>query len=614
MTGTPRSLAYRPEIDGLRAVAVIAVIFFHAGIPGFTGGFLGVDLFFVVSGYLITGILAAELAGDRFSILRFYERRIRRIIPALMLVMLLCIPLAYWLMLPDDLENFGQSLVGTTLFANNILLLLTSGYFEMEVQFKPLMHTWSLGVEEQYYLVVPLLMWVAWRLGKARGLVIGIGAVTVLSFGACLWLARHAPAMDFFLIVSRGWELGAGALALLLEPRIRPLAGRAIAAGLALTGLLLIALGVFLLHNSAGPGTVTVIPIVGTCLVLLFCGKDDPAGQLLSSPPVVGIGLISYSAYLFHYPIFAFVRLVSLERPDWTVMAALLVPIFLCAWLSWRFVEQPCRDRSRVSTRAMLAGSTVAALIVLAAGLTFHFTSGFYRNWPELSGGNADARNANIAYNMAPNRFLEVSLPETPGKVRVLVIGNSFGRDFINMALETGRANNHIFAFREASDCGRLPDEVLAQAARAEFIVLSTRFKRGEVRCILRRVGRLSDESSAKIIVIGRKSFGYNNNAVMRLPQTQRIDWRVTPQSEAQQANAAARAALPRATYVDVIALLSDDRGQVRVFTPDGKFISQDREHLTRPGAIYVGGVIFRHPALAALLDAGTPKPAQPLK
>ncbi|MEZ0244667.1 MAG: acyltransferase family protein, partial [Sphingomonas sp.] len=222
----PRSIAYRPEIDGLRAIAVIVVILFHGMVPGFRAGYIGVDMFFVVSGYLITGILVTELAEGRFSILRFYERRIRRIIPALMLVMLLSIPFALWLMLPDDLENFGQSLIGTTFFANNILLLITTGYFGIEVQFKPLMHTWSLGVEEQYYLLVPLMMWVAWRLGKVRGVFIGIAAVTIVSFLACLVLARLSTRADFLLIFSRGWELGAGSLAMLIEPRIRPLAGK----------------------------------------------------------------------------------------------------------------------------------------------------------------------------------------------------------------------------------------------------------------------------------------------------------------------------------------------------------------------------------------------------
>jgi hypothetical protein len=397
---------------------------------------------------------------------------------------------------------------------------------------------------------------------------------------------------------------------MLLEPRIRPLAGKAASAALALAGIVLIAAGVFVWNSSAAPGLLTTIPLAGMCLILLFGGSGDPVGRLLSSPPFVGMGLISYSVYLVHSPVFAFFRLASLEEPTRWQMAALLVPIFALAWLSWRFVEQPCRDRGRVSTRAVLAGSGAAALLVLAAGLTFHFTSGFYRNWPELADRDMGG-NANIAYNMGPERFRKVSLPDTTDKVRVLVLGNSFARDFINMALETGRAGDHLFAFRAVPDCGRLSDEAIEQVHRADFIVLSTRFKSKEVRCIVRRLARLHDETSAPVIIIGRKSFGYNNNAIMRLPPAQRFGWRVAPLDEAARANEAARRALPPATYVDMIAMLADAQGRVPVFTPEHKFISQDREHLTRPGAIYVGGIVFRHPALAALLAA---KPAHALK
>ena len=609
--GSHHQIAYRPEIDGLRAIAVVAVILYHGGIPGFAGGFLGVDLFFVISGYLITGILAGELAAGNFSIARFYERRIRRIIPALMLVMLLCIPFAWWLMLPDDLENFGQSLVGTTLFANNILLLVTTGYFGIEIHFKPLMHSWSLGIEEQYYLVVPVLMWAAWRWGKARGLRFWIAAVTLLSFAACLALARYAPDYGFFLIVSRGWELGAGSLAVLLEPRIRPLAGRRIAAMLALAGLALATVPLLAPPHSVAPGLYTAIPVAGICLILLFGTAGDPAGRLLSSRPFVAIGLISYSAYLFHQPVFAFFRLASLEEPSRALIAALLVPIFLLAWLSWRFVEQPCRDRGRVPTRTLLMGTAAAAAVVLAAGLTFHFTSGFYRNWPELSDGTQSGQYANIAYNMAPDRFRAVRLPATGDRVRVLVIGNSFGRDFINMALETGRMGNHRIAFMVTTDCAPLSAAMIEQARRADFIVLASRFQPGQVRCIAKRVARLRGETSARVIVIGRKSFGYYNNAVMLQPREQRLTWRVRPLPEALRANAAARHALPPEVYVDMIGMLADAQGRVPVFTPQGKFISQDREHLTRPGAIYVGGIVFRHPALAALLNA-KPKAADP--
>ena len=154
----PATLGYRPELDGIRAIAVLAVILFHAGYTSFSGGFVGVDIFFVISGYLITNILCADLEQGSFSIGRFYQRRIRRIAPALLMTILVSIPFACLLMLPDDLQNFGQSAVATILFANNVLLLVTSGYFAGEIQFKPLMHSWSLGVEEQYYVVIPLLL------------------------------------------------------------------------------------------------------------------------------------------------------------------------------------------------------------------------------------------------------------------------------------------------------------------------------------------------------------------------------------------------------------------------------------------------------------------------
>lgn len=600
-----RSLAYRPEIDGLRAIAVVSVILCHGGFLRLVpGGFLGVDLFFVVSGYLITGILARELHEGRFSIWRFYERRIRRIIPALMLVMLLCIPLAWWLMLPDDLENFGQSLVGTTLFANNIVLLLTSGYFAIEVLLKPLMHTWSLGVEEQYYLVVPLMMWAAWRIGRARGVLIGVAAVTALSFAACLWMRDHMPQADFFLIVSRGWELGAGSLTALLEHRIRPRAGPRIAATLALTGLAMAVLPILFGFITYAPDGRHLIPVLGVCLILLFGSARDPAGWILSSKPFVAIGLISYSAYLFHQPIFAFARLASTAPLSQGVMAALLVPVFLCAWASWRFVEQPCRDRNRVSARKLLIGSALAAKLVLAVGLTLHFTGGFYKNWPELYDPTIKGNRPHIAYNEAATRYATVELPAARDKVGILVIGNSFARDFINLAEQTGRLDHHRISFSFYQDCAMLSPGIIARARNADFVVLSTRFKERDIPCITRRVGELREVTSARIIIIGRKSFGYNNNALMLIPREQRMTWRVTPLPEAVAANDAARRAFGPDLYVDMIAMLADPQGRVAVFTPDGKFISQDREHLTRYGAAWAAPIIFRHPALQAMLDA----------
>lgn len=604
-------LAYRPEIDGLRAIAVLAVIVNHAAPGLLPGGLRGVDLFFVISGYLITRILLKDLQRGSFSIARFYERRVRRIIPALMLVMLLSIPAAVLLDLPDDLENFGQSLIATTFFANNILLMVTSGYFELEANFKPLLHTWSLGVEEQFYLIVPLLMWGAWRLGKARGVAIGIAALAVPSLLFCLWATRHAPVFNFFMILSRGWELGAGALVVLAEPRLRLLAGKA---GPALAALgLLLATGQLLLHApSAAPGLLTLVPVAGICLVLALGDTRGPAGWLLTRPPLTGIGLISYSAYLFHQPIYAFVRLASLEEPRAALMLALIVPILALAWLSWRFVERPFRDRRRTGTRTLLILCGAASLVVVGTGAAFYLTSGFYRNWPQLTvPGVTYTRGANIAYNLAPERFAGLPLPDTHERVRVLVIGNSFARDFINMGLESGNLDPQALSLADLGDCRRLPPPVFENAARADFIVMSTRFPAEQVPCIVRRIDNLRRVTSVPIIVIGHKSFGRNNNAVMLLPSATRLTWHVKPTDEAIAANEAAKRALPAGSYVDVIGMIGDAAGKVPVFTPDDKFISQDREHLTQPGARWLGPILFRHPALAAVATAVHAKPVR---
>jgi len=340
---------YRPEIDGLRAVAVVAVLLYHAQLGIVPGGFLGVDIFFVISGFLITGIIEAELAAGRFSILRFYERRIRRIIPALMVMMLLCIPLAWRLMLPDDLENFGQSLIATTAFANNVLLMLTSGYFALAAEFKPLIHTWTLGVEEQYYLIVPLLLAAIFRWGGRRLTIVVIATITVLSFVVALVCVRYAPTAGFYLLPSRAWELGAGSLVALV-PNPADRRGSLAALGLAtITGSLLLAGERF-----AGLVWPMALPVAGTCLVLAYGRAATLTARVLAWRPAVIVGLISYSLYLYHQPVFAFARIASLDEPSRAPMALLIAPIFVLGWLSWRFLERPFRDRDRTRSRTVV--------------------------------------------------------------------------------------------------------------------------------------------------------------------------------------------------------------------------------------------------------------------
>lgn len=384
--------AYRAEIDGLRALAVLPVMLFHAGLTQFSGGYVGVDVFFVISGYLITSILLGELAEGRFSLLGFYERRARRILPALFLVMLACIPFAWAWMTPDQLRDFGRSLVAVTVFGSNFLFWIESGYFGAAAEVKPLLHTWSLAVEEQYYVVFPLLMMALWRFGKRR-LVGVIVTIAVLSFalaqfgGNVAWLRGDPdtafrwtaiPEYAFFLTPARAWELLLGALCafyLFRRPVPAPGFGREVGAA---AGLALIVVSVFAFSESTPfPGAYALVPTVGTALIILFATAGTRVARLLSTRALVGIGLISYSAYLWHQPLFAFARLRTLgEVPVW-VFLSLTVVALLLAYLSWRYVEQPFRTRRRFSREQVFTFAACASAAMLAVGLSGHFSQGF---------------------------------------------------------------------------------------------------------------------------------------------------------------------------------------------------------------------------------------------
>lgn len=600
-------IGYRPEVDGLRAIAVMSVLLFHAGLPFVPAGFLGVDVFFVISGYLITNILHSDLEAGRFSIWRFYERRIRRIAPALLFVILLSVPAAYLLMVPDDLKSFGQSIIATILFSNNVLLWLSTNYFELSIEFKPLMHTWSLGVEEHYYIVVPLLMWGLHRVGRHRATWIGLALVTAASFALCLWAVDAYPRANFYLITSRAWELGAGSLiALGAPPRHRRLRLRpATISGLSALGLAMIVAPMLLLSRSTPlPGALTLVPVTGTCLVLLFANTSNPTGRLLSTWPFVGVGLISYSAYLFHQPIFAFTRIYCLEEPARWLMVALIPVTLVCAYASWRWVEQPFRQKT-MPVRPMLALVASASAIALAAGTAFYLTAGFYYKWPELARRDTGfSARQNMIYNTGPDRFEGAMLPAPGTRLNVLVLGNSFGRDFINMGIEARALSNSNVSFHHMQACapGALPDSIEANARRADFVVLAFDFRTPDISCIQARIRALRPLSPAKLIVFGTKSFGWNDNAVMRLPPAARYSYRPKPVTEIVEANAAAARTFAADVYVDVLGMISDPQGRVPAFTPDRYFISPDRLHFTRAGAAYIGAIAFhRHPALRAL-------------
>ena len=380
-------MLYRAEIDGLRAVAVIPVIFFHAGFEVFRGGFVGVDIFFVISGYLITTLLSEDLQKNRFNLLHFYERRARRLLPALFVVMLACIPFAWFWMTPSQLKDFSQSLVATTLFSSNILFWLESGYFEAAVEQKPLLHTWSLAVEEQFYLVFPLVLAWLWPFGKYR--VIGVlTIIAMLSLASSEWGAYATPSANFFLTPFRLWELLAGAIAaqVLLSWRLKP------SDLLSFVGLSAILVAFFSFQNTTPtPGLVTLLPVLGTVCIILFAGPDTVVARLLSIKPLVGIGLISYSAYLWHQPLFAFARVGMIEAPSTLLLLLLSMLTFVLAYLTWRWIEHPIRNPNSSGYQPVFrfaVGCIACTSIIAAMGFAGHMTDGFKNRFTVILGGD----------------------------------------------------------------------------------------------------------------------------------------------------------------------------------------------------------------------------------
>ncbi|MDO9472042.1 MAG: acyltransferase [Caulobacter sp.] len=332
-------MKYRPEVDGLRAIAVVPVVLFHSGLGLMPGGFIGVDIFFVISGFLITSIISSELERDQFSLVSFYERRARRILPALVLVCLVCVPFAWAWLLPRELKDFGQSLAAVATFSSNILFWREEGYFSAAAELKPLLHTWSLAVEEQFYILFPPALWLAYRLAR-RHVVVLLVLAAIVSLALSEWGWRTAPSANFFLLPSRAWELLIGAIAALVHWA----PSRRIANGLSLLGLVLVAGSLATFSEAVPmPSALGLFPIVGTALILLFGRTGTWVAALLSLKPFVWIGLISYSAYLWHQPLFAFARIRSISEPAPALMLALCALSLLLAWLSWRFVEAPWR-------------------------------------------------------------------------------------------------------------------------------------------------------------------------------------------------------------------------------------------------------------------------------
>jgi peptidoglycan/LPS O-acetylase OafA/YrhL len=368
-----QALRYRPEIDGLRALAILPVVLFHYGLGPFRGGFVGVDVFFVISGYLITALIHGELDDGRFGIAKFYERRIRRIFPALFAMLALVSVAAVVILFPYDLVRYAKSLLATAAFASNFEFWSESGYFDVAGGGKPLLHLWSIAVEEQFYLLFPLVL-LAFR--RSAWLLAAVGTIFVASFALGIWGVVHAPTATFYLLPARAWELMLGAL--LALGAVPPLANRAAAEALALLGVALLGFAAVAFNSDMPfPGPAALIPCAGAALIIYATGASPTwTGRALAWRPIAFVGLISYSLYLWHWPVLVLARYSAFRNLTTLETVCLLALSFALAVASWQFVEKPFRARTFRVSRGALMAAAVSAMAATAVCATFAISDG----------------------------------------------------------------------------------------------------------------------------------------------------------------------------------------------------------------------------------------------
>ena len=425
-------MKYRSEIDGLRAIAILPVILFHAGFETFSGGFVGVDVFFVISGYLITTLIINEKDEGKFSLLNFYERRARRILPALYFVVLCSVPFAWFLLLPSDMKDFSQSLVAAATFSSNILFWQESGYFDTATELKPLLHTWSLAVEEQFYILFPLFLIAAWRFGK-RAIIWSLVSVAAISFAMAQWGAHNYPAATFYLLPTRAWELLIGSFAAFYLQKRSAISPLWVSNSLSAVGLIGILYGVFAFDEATPfPSVYALAPTIGTVLIIIFAVRGTAIHALLSVKAFVGLGLISYSLYLWHQPLFAFWRYQKFPVVTDFEYIVLIAIAFMLSIFSYFTIERI--RRANIRRLAVLWFAAISSSIISAIGLAGHFADGFAFR---LKGENlifSDMQFYREEYWGDYSRFVNskdemvVGFSAAEG-VNVLVIGNSWAFD-----------------------------------------------------------------------------------------------------------------------------------------------------------------------------------------
>lgn len=606
-------MTYRPDIDGLRMIAVTSVVLYHINSSWVPGGFAGVDVFFVISGYLITSLLQRDIAAGRFSLVGFYERRIRRIFPALIAVMAATFVAGLIIFMPDELRDLGVYIAATAAFCTNILAWLDTDYFAGAVDFKPLLHTWSLAVEEQFYVVIPILLYALHR-WTPRATKAVIVALAVISFAlSCAWVLID-PSGNYYLPHTRAWELLLGsiiALGVIPKPK-----ASLVEATAALGAVLLIAPMFYLNSKSVFPAWNALPTCVGTAMIILAGQQSMTAvGRTLALKPVVAIGLISYSLYLIHWPVLAFLKYQLLREPNAMECAGALLAMLVLAWLSWRFVERPFRKPGFLTGRKVLAVGTGAAIAIAGLGVAAFGLNGL----PQRFGAEAKIALRDTKQQRAdPRCFMRGSYEKWGGEACFITTASSgsvtllWGDSHANHYVPAIRANpsnfpGNILQYSSAGcqpvlgmvaegrpNCKANNDNVLKiiDQYKVRRVVMSAYWQRGSegygysVADIAATVKTLRAKGIDVRVIGDNPDFPFSNPAYLAVRLARRDDPDTPFYSRVRNSpsfNKAMAAALGGAGFYDPMAVLC--RGAECEIYEGGELLVIDNSHLSEAGA-----------------------------
>jgi peptidoglycan/LPS O-acetylase OafA/YrhL len=465
---------YRPEIDGLRAIAIIPVILFHAGFSIFSGGFLGVDVFFVISGYLISGIILKEIKGSKFSLLTFYERRARRILPNLLMVILTSLILSWKFLDLTSLEEYGKSLIGVASFSSNFVFWMKNGYFSESTELMPLIHTWSLSVEEQFYLFFPFLMLLV-KKWSAKKIVFILSVLVILSLIISVVTVNilnndKLSSSSFYLLPARFWEIGIGSIVAFIKPSLQLRKPKIFENPWVyeIFGISLILVPIFYFSNDIKfPGFASIPPVIGSALLILFSNEKTRIGKLLSFKPFVQIGLVSYSLYLWHQLIFSVYRNTHLgSELNIIETLSLILLTSVISILAYQYVEKPFRNKDFLTQKQVIISSIVSLIVIAGLGL-FTISAGSDKEY--LLAKQLTHQKYIYFKNIDERIFIKSRLTCENRSFDVLALGSSrlmqlnsdiINKSFINLSV-SGASIEDLVAFVPEAVCKFSPKTVI---------------------------------------------------------------------------------------------------------------------------------------------------------